>query len=85
MNLSYLVVHHDISDEAAAHLSELLNDLAFAFDAQYFAQTRRYYDDVATSNARARTDSAICSTPTSSSESPAAPTNAPVRRRRARS
>ena len=45
MNLSYLVVHHQISDEAAAQLSELLNDLAFAFDGQYFAQIRRYYDE----------------------------------------
>ena len=45
MNLSYLVVHHKISDEAAAHLSELLNDLAFAFDGQYFARIRRYYDE----------------------------------------
>ena len=45
MNLSYLLVHHEISDEAAAHLSELLNDLAFAFDGQYFAQIRRYYDE----------------------------------------
>ena len=45
MNLSYLVVHHEVSDEAAAHLSELLNDLAFAFDGQYFAQIRRYYDE----------------------------------------
>ena len=26
-------------------LSELLNDLALAFDAQYFAQIRRYYDE----------------------------------------
>ena len=47
VNLSYLLVHHEISDEAAAHLSELLNDLAFAFafDGQYFAQIRRYYDE----------------------------------------
>ena len=45
MNLSYLVVHHEISDEVAAHLSELLNDLAFAFDGQYFAQIRRYCDE----------------------------------------
>ena len=45
MNLSYLVVHHEISDEAAAQLSELLNDLAFTFDGQYFAQIRRYYDE----------------------------------------
>ena len=43
MNRSYLVVHHEISDEAAAQLSELLNDLAFTFDGQYFAQIRRYY------------------------------------------
>ena len=34
MNLTYLFVRHEISDEAAAHLSELLNDLAFAFDGQ---------------------------------------------------
>ena len=45
VNLSYLLVHHEISDEAAAQLSELLNDLAFAFDGQYFAQIRRYYDE----------------------------------------
>ena len=45
MNLAYLHVHHEISDEAAAQLSELLNDLAFAFDAQYFAQIRRYYHE----------------------------------------
>ena len=43
MSLSYLLVTHEISDEAAAQLSELLNDLAFAFDGQYFAQIRRYY------------------------------------------
>ena len=45
MNLSELVVHHEISDEAAAQLSELLNDLAFVFDGHYFAQIRRYYDE----------------------------------------
>ena len=47
MNLSSLIVHHEISDEAAAHLSEFLNDLAFVFvfDGQYFAQIRRYYDE----------------------------------------
>ena len=43
MSLSYLLVTHELSDEAAAQLSELFNDLAF--DAQYFAQTRRYYDE----------------------------------------
>ena len=37
--------HTRLSDEAAAELSELLNDLAFAFDGQYFAQTRRHYDE----------------------------------------
>ena len=45
MNLAYLLVHHELSDEAAAQLSEFLNDLAFAFDGQYFAQIRRYYDE----------------------------------------
>ena len=45
MSLSYLLVNHELSDEAAAQLSELLNDLALAFDAQYFAQIRRYYHE----------------------------------------
>ena len=45
MNRSCLVVHHHISDEATAHLCELLNDLAFAFDGQSFAQVRRSYDE----------------------------------------
>ena len=45
MNLPGLLVPHELSDEAAAQLSEFLNDLAFAFDAQYFAQIRRYYDE----------------------------------------
>ena len=44
MNLTYFVVHHELSDEAAAQLCELLNDLAFAFERQYLAQTRRYYE-----------------------------------------
>ena len=35
-NLPGLLVPHELSDEAAAHVSELLNDLVFAFDAQYF-------------------------------------------------
>ena len=43
MNLPYLPVTHELSDEAAAQLSELLNDLAVAFDGQYFAQIIRYY------------------------------------------
>ena len=46
MNLSYLVVPHELSDEAAAHVSEILNDLAVIFDGQYFAQIRRYYDEL---------------------------------------
>ena len=45
MNLPYLLVTHELSDEAAAQLSELLNDLAAAFDGQYFAQIIRYYDE----------------------------------------
>ena len=45
MNLAYFVVPHELSDEAAAQLSELLNDLAVAFDGQYFAQIIRYYDE----------------------------------------
>ena len=44
-NLPCLLVPHELSDEAAAHVSELLNDLVFAFDAQYFAQIRRHYDE----------------------------------------
>ena len=44
MSLSYLLVTHELSDQTAAQLSEFLNDLAFAFDGQYFAQIRRYYD-----------------------------------------
>ena len=44
-NLPYLLVPYELSDEAAAHVCELLNDLAVAFDGQYFAQVRRYYDE----------------------------------------
>ena len=43
MNLAHFVSPHELSDEAAAQLSELLNDLAVAFDGQYFAQITRYY------------------------------------------
>ena len=46
MNLPYLLVPHELSDEAAAHVSELLNDLAVAFDGQYFAQICRYYAEL---------------------------------------
>ena len=45
MNLPYLLVPHELTDEAAAQLSELLNDLAVAFDGQYLAQIIRYYDE----------------------------------------
>ena len=41
MNLAHFVSPHELSDEAAAQLSELLNDLAVAFDGQYFAQITR--------------------------------------------
>ena len=44
MNLPDLVVPNELSDEAAAHIAELLLDLAVAFDTQYFAQICRYYD-----------------------------------------
>ena len=44
-NLPCPFVPHELSDEAAAQLSEFLNDLVFAFDAQFFAQIRRYYDE----------------------------------------
>ena len=47
VNLPYLPVTHELSDEAAAQLSELLNDLAVAFDGQYCAQIIRYYASVA--------------------------------------
>ena len=40
-----LLVPYELGDQAAAQLSELLNDLAFTFDGQYFAQIRRYYDE----------------------------------------
>ena len=46
MNLSSLIVPHELSDEAVAHLCEILNDLAVVFDSQYFAQIRRYYDEL---------------------------------------
>ena len=81
MNLPYLLVPYELSDEAAAHVSELLNDLAVAFDGQYFAQVRRYYDERRDIERFCKTDNSTCSTPTtSSSES----TVARVPRRRAR-
>ena len=44
MNLTYFVVHHELSDEAAAPLCELLNDLAFAFECQHLDQIHPYYE-----------------------------------------
>ena len=44
-NLPYLLVPYELNDEAAAQLSEFLNDLAVAFDERYFAQTRRHCDE----------------------------------------
>ena len=46
MNLPCLFVPNELSDEAAACVSELLNDLAVAFDGQYFAQICRYYAEL---------------------------------------
>ena len=72
VSLRFLLVHYELSDKAAAYVSELLNDLAVAFDGQYFAQVRRYYDERRDIDASARTDNSTSSTTTtSSSESPA--------------
>ena len=38
-------VPDDLSDEAAAHTLELLYGIAGAFENQYFAHIRRYYDE----------------------------------------
>jgi len=38
-------VPDELSDEAAAHTLELLYGIAGAFENQYCAQIRRYYDD----------------------------------------
>ena len=46
MNLPCLLVPNELSDEAAAHIAELLHDLASAFDNQYFAQIRRHYQQL---------------------------------------
>ena len=37
---------NELSDEAAAHIAELLHDLAIAFDNQYFAQIQRHYQEL---------------------------------------
>ena len=51
MNLPDLLLPYELSDEAAAHITEILYDLAHAFDSQYFdsqyfGQVLRYYDDL---------------------------------------
>ena len=46
MNLPCLLVPNELSDEAAAHIAELLHDLAIAFDNQYFAQIQRHYQQL---------------------------------------
>ena len=46
MNLPCLLVPNELSDEAAAHIAELLHDLAIAFDNQYFAQIQRHYQNL---------------------------------------
>ena len=46
MTLPYLFVPHQLNDEAAAYVSQLLNDLAVAFHGQYFAQIARYYQEL---------------------------------------
>ena len=38
-------VPDELSDEAAAHTLELLYGIAGAFENQYFAHIRRYYDE----------------------------------------
>ena len=46
MNLPCLLVPNELSDEAAAHIAELLHDLAIAFDNQYLAQIQRHYQNL---------------------------------------
>ena len=46
MNLAPLLVPHALSDDAAAQLSELLNDLAFSFECQHLVQIRRSYEEL---------------------------------------
>ena len=40
MTMPYLFLPHELTDEAAAYLSELLNDLAVAFDGQSLRSDR---------------------------------------------
>ena len=46
MNLPCLLVPNELSNEAAAHIAELLHDLAIAFDNQYFAQIQHHYQNL---------------------------------------
>ena len=46
MTRAPLLSPHALSDETAAQLCELLNDLAFSFECQHLAQTRRYYEEL---------------------------------------
>ena len=46
MNLPDLLLPYELSDEAAAHITEILHDLAAAFDRQYFGQVLRYYNEL---------------------------------------
>ena len=46
MTVPDLFVPHELNDEAAAYVSQLLNDLAVAFDGQYFAQICRHYAEL---------------------------------------
>ena len=90
MNLPYLLVPNELSDEAAAHIAELLHDLAIAFDNQYFAQIQRHYqisNDSSTTNPSATKHSSNSSNlPTGRSEPSSAPTESPrpPQRRRVR-
>ena len=44
--LGDLLLPYELSDEAAAHITEILHDLAAAFDSQYFGQVLRYYNEL---------------------------------------
>ena len=46
MNLPCLLVPNELSDEAAAHITELLHDPPIAFDNQYFAQIQHHYQEL---------------------------------------
>ena len=46
MNLPDRLLPYELSDEAAAHITEILHHLAAAFDSQYFGQVLRYYNEL---------------------------------------